>query len=118
MAAPDNVARAVTSPEDLSAPAAVGRYQLRERVAAGGSAVVYLGYDSGLERVVAVKLLHAHFFDSPRMLGLFQAEAKILAQLDHPAIVPVYDFGRTEDGLYYIVSKYLAGGSLKDWLAA
>src|SRR5262249_43224143 len=95
------------SPADsLRIPPVLGRYQLREQLGRGGSASVHLGFDSELQRVVAIKVLHPQFFSSPTMLGMFQAEAKILALLDHPGIVAIYDVGSTPEGLHYIVSKF------------
>src|SRR5262249_28980692 len=63
-----------------------------------------------LHRDVAVKLPHRHRLASPRDLEAYLAEARVLASLDHPGVVPIYDFGRTEDGICYLVSKFLPGG--------
>jgi PAS domain-containing protein len=104
------------TPPDL--PPMIGRYRIRQRLAAGSSATVYLGYDEELHRPVAVKVIHSHLLNSPKAVALFQAEARILAQLDHPGIVPVYDLGRTPEGLSYLVSKLVEGCDLETWLAA
>jgi serine/threonine protein kinase len=100
-------------PDDVEVPDSLGRYRLQERLGAGQSADIYLGYDEALHRLVAVKVIQPRFFSSPRVMASFLAEARILAQLDHPGILPVYDVGRTDDGLHYLVSKYLEGSDLK-----
>ncbi len=93
----------------------LGRYQLLERVGRGGMAAVYKAYQSGLDRYVAIKVLPVYLAHDPRFLGRFRREARAIAQLNHPNILPVHDFGREGD-LTYIVMKYVEGGTLKDLL--
>jgi hypothetical protein len=78
----------------------------------GGFGIVYKGYDDQLRREVAIKIPHRERLRSARDAEDYLAEARILAGLDHPGIVPVYDCGRTEDGLCYVVSKFLGAGDL------
>jgi serine/threonine protein kinase/formylglycine-generating enzyme required for sulfatase activity len=73
---------------------------------------VYLAKDEDLDRPVAIKVPNRERVASPHDLEAYFREARILAQLDHPHIVPVYDFGRTDDGLCYVVSKFLGGSDL------
>jgi len=90
----------------------IGRYQVQRILGSGGFGTVYLALDGELSRAVAIKV--------PRLSRVIQlgdaedylAEARILASLDHPAIVPIFDFGRTGDGLCYAVSKYVEGSDL------
>src|SRR5262249_18038162 len=93
-------------------PARLGRYRLREKLGAGSFGAVYRYYDEGLARDVAVKFFHAARLASTEGLAAYLQEARTLAALDHPGIVPVYDFGRTEEGACYLVSKLVRGGNL------
>ncbi len=90
-----------------------GRYQLIRELGRGGMATVYLGRDPRFERDVAVKVLPAQFMHDPQFIARFQREAQTIAKLEHPAIVPVYDFG-DENGQPYIVMRYMSGGSLSE----
>jgi serine/threonine-protein kinase len=78
-------------------------------------AVVYLARDPYIERQVAVKVLPRQFTFDPQFRARFQREAKAIAALEHPAIVPVYDFGE-HDEQPYIVMRYMPGGSLHERL--
>ncbi len=89
-----------------------GRYRLDDLIAEGGFAQVWQGYDLELHRHVAVKLPKPSRLDSTEA---FLAEARRVAQLKHPGIVPVHDVGR-EDGTCFIVSEFVEGGSLGDHL--
>ena len=84
----------------------------------GGFGRVYLAYDADLHREVAVKVPLAG--DASRFLDVeaYLREARIVARLSHPNIVPVYDVGRTDDGRCYVVSKYMEGGDLRRGSAA
>lgn len=96
-------------------PKKVGRYEVKEELGRGGMATVYRGYDARFERDVAIKILPAEFLHDPQFSVRFDREAKIVATLEHPAIVPVYDVGKAE-GLPYYVMRYMKGGSLSDRL--
>jgi len=93
-------------------PASIGRYKVTSVLGQGGFGRVYLAYDAELDRPVAIKVPvtegAAAFIDVEAYLD----EARILARLSHPNIVPVYDAGRTDDGLCYVVSKFIDGGDL------
>src|SRR5439155_18532954 len=78
----------------------------------GGFGRVYLAHDDELDRPVAVKVPHRHRIARPEDIEAYLAEARILARLDHPHVVPVYDVGRTDDGLCYVVSKFVEGSDL------
>lgn len=97
-------------------PEKIGIYEVKSELGRGGMATVYRGYDSRFEREVAVKVLPSELLHAdPQFRTRFQREAKIIAQLEHPSIVPVYDVGETEDTkLPYFVMKYMNGGSLSE----
>jgi predicted Ser/Thr protein kinase len=96
-------------------PEKIGRYIIESELGRGGMAVVYLARDPYVERQVAVKVLPRQFTFDPQFRARFQREAQVIATLDHPAIVPVYDFGE-HDEQPYIVMRYMKGGSLADKL--
>jgi eukaryotic-like serine/threonine-protein kinase len=76
-------------------------------------ATVYRAVDPRFEREVAVKVLPVELLRDPSFRARFEREAKLIAALEHPAIVPVYDFGE-EEGQPYLVMRYMPGGSLAD----
>ena len=92
-----------------------GRYQIKRVLGHGGMATVYLAYDPHFERDVALKLLPSQFLHDPKFQQRFRLEAVTVGRLEHEAIVPVYDFGE-DHGQPFFVMRYLAGGTLRDWL--
>ena len=92
-------------------PQTIGRYIIKEVIGQGGMGAVYLGYDPQIERNVAVKILPREMLHDPMFALRFEREAKAIAVLDHPAVVPVYDFGKDRDQPY-IVMRYMGGGTL------
>lgn len=88
------------------------RYRLIARIAAGGMAVVYKAQDTMLGRIVAVKILRESFAEDPTFQARFQREAQAAANLSHPNIVTVHDFGMDGDK-QYIVMEYVEGSDLK-----
>ncbi|MFO3796342.1 MAG: serine/threonine-protein kinase, partial [Anaerolineales bacterium] len=93
----------------------IGRYEIQGELGRGGMAIVYRAYDPVFEREVAVKVLPSHLIEDPQFRKRFEREARIVAQLEHPAIVPVYDVGE-DDGQLFFVMRYMSGGSLSDRL--
>jgi serine/threonine protein kinase len=91
------------------------RYRLEALLGDGGMGTVYRAADLNLERQVAVKLMHSHFARQEEFRARLVQEARTSAQLDHPSIVRVYDFGDSELGLF-IAMEYVDGGSLRDHL--
>jgi serine/threonine protein kinase len=102
----------VAHADEPAQPLQLGRYKITAKLGAGGFGIVYRGYDEELRRDVAIKVPHHQRITEPEDVEKYLAEARILASLDHPHIVPVYDVGRTEDGLCYVVSKYIEGSDL------
>src|SRR4029077_10677478 len=94
-------------------PSKLGRYRITSRLGFGAFGVVYKASDDELRREVAIKVPHRHRIQSPRDVDDYLAEARILAGLTHPGIVPVYDVGRSEDGLCYVVSRFVTGCDLE-----
>jgi serine/threonine protein kinase len=89
----------------------IGRYLVQEELGHGAMAAVYLALDPAMKRQVAVKVLTRSLSTDPEFRGRFGREAEVIARLEHPYIVPVYDFG--EHGAQpYIVMRYMPGGSL------
>lgn len=91
------------------------RYRLKEKIGSGGMADVYLADDQLLGREVAVKVLHAQYAADPAFIQRFRQEAQSAANLNHPNIVNIYDWGN-EGELYYIVMEYVEGRDLKEIL--
>lgn len=90
----------------------VGPYLLKSQLGQGGMATVYLAYHEQLDREVALKVMHRNFLDDATFVARFTREAQIVAILEHPNIVPVYDFDE-HDGLPFLVMKYIKGQTLK-----
>jgi WD40 repeat protein/serine/threonine protein kinase len=100
--------------ENLSGTTLKG-YELRERVGSGGYGAVYRAYQSTVGRDVAVKIILPGYANQPEFIRRFEAEAQIVARLEHLHIAPLYDYWRDPDGAY-MVMRLLRGGSLKDAL--
>ncbi len=90
------------------------RYRAERVLGEGGFGRVYLAFDKELRRQVAVKVPTAKRFKKPEDAEVYLDEARTVAGLDHPNIVPVYDMGRTADGSIYVVSKFIEGRTLRD----
>jgi branched-chain amino acid transport system substrate-binding protein len=92
-----------------------GSYQITAPLGEGGMAAVYKAYHPAMDRYVALKVLPRHFASDPQFVTRFQQEARVLAQLQHPHILPVFDFGEA-DGYTYIVMPFVKSGTLTDLL--
>ena len=101
-----------SSGSTLGDPTKIGRYRIIHRLGQGGFGRVYLAHDDDLDRPVAIKVPNPERITHPEDVEAFLVEARILAKLDHPNIVPVHDVGRTEDGLCFVVSKLVEGSDL------
>jgi len=90
-------------------------YELRESIGAGGFGNVYRAYQPVIDREVAIKFILPQFANQPDFIRRFETEAQLVARLEHPHIVPLFDFWRDPDGAY-LVMRLLRGGSLRDVL--
>jgi WD40 repeat protein/serine/threonine protein kinase/DNA-binding XRE family transcriptional regulator len=123
------LARAESKPSPLPTPSpnpgeigltnlsgrAVKGFQLGEKIGSGGFGVVYRAVQPTIERDVAVKIILPKYANHPNFIRRFEAEAQLIARLEHPHIVPLYDYWREPDAAYLIM-RLLHGGSLEDQL--
>lgn len=97
----------------MATPEKIGRYIIKAELGRGGMATVYHAHDPLFEREVALKVLPREMLHDPQFRSRFEREIKMVASLEHPSIVPVYDVG-DEDGQPYFVMRFMTGGSLSD----
>jgi len=88
------------------------RYLIKDTLGTGGMAVVYQGYDTALDRTVAIKILRKDYSENQEVQELFRQEAKSAANLTHPNIITIHDFGFDEDRIF-IIMEYVPGPDLK-----
>src|SRR6266481_3324793 len=93
-------------------PDRIGRYRVERLLGKGGFGLVYLAHDEQLQRLVAIKVPHRRLVSRPQDAEAYLTEARTVANLDHPHIVPVYDVGSTEQFPCFVVSKYIDGTDL------
>jgi serine/threonine protein kinase/formylglycine-generating enzyme required for sulfatase activity len=98
-------------------PQQIGRYRVERVLGKGGFGLVYLARDDRLQRLVAIKVPHRKLVECPEDAEAYLTEARTVANLDHPNIVPVHDVGCTEDCPCFVVSKYINGTDLAKRLA-
>jgi hypothetical protein len=98
--------------EEATFPQRIGRYRVERILGQGGFGKVYLAHDDQLSRPVAIKVPHAKFVARPDDADAYLTEARIVAGLDHPNIVPVYDVGSSEECPFFVVSKFIEGSTL------
>jgi hypothetical protein len=91
----------------------IQQYQIVEHIGRGGMADVWSARDFRLNRMVAIKTIMRGFSGSSDPVALFRREAQTIARMEHPHILPIYDFGEHK-GQMYIVMRYVTGGSLGD----
>ena len=89
------------------------RYEIIEKIGAGGMSIVYKAKCNKLQRYVAIKVLREEFVSDEEFVSRFRVEAQSAASLSHPNILNIYDVGNEED-LYYIVMEYIQGKTLKE----
>lgn len=92
----------------------LGKTQIVSLLGQGGMATVYKGYQPDVDRYVAVKVLPPHPARDPGFVERFKLEARTVARLQHPHIVPLYDYGTEANDIFYLVTAFIDGGSLNE----
>jgi hypothetical protein len=95
----------------------MGRFRIEGRIGSGSFGAVYKGYDERLQRFVAIKVPHRGLISRLEDVSKYVEEARLLAKLKHPHIVPVYESGSMDDGLCYVVSPWIDGHDLMQEIA-
>ena len=95
----------------------LGPYRIINQIGKGGMATVYKAYQPSVDRYVAIKVLPSQLAESQEFATRFHQEARIIANLEHPHILPVFDYGES-DGIAYFVMRYLEAGTLKEKMEA
>lgn len=113
----DDVDESVVADRQPRAPSItrLGRYRLVREIASGGMATVNLAVTEGLDKLVALKIIHPHLAQEESFVRMFLDEARLASAITHRNVCNVFDFGET-DGRYYIAMDYLSGQSLRDVL--
>jgi eukaryotic-like serine/threonine-protein kinase len=93
----------------------IDRYEIKGELSRGGMATVYYAYDPRVGREVAIKVMLKEFLNDPTFRQRFEREVKSVVDLEHPAIVPVYDYGE-DNGQPFLVMRYMSGGTLAERL--
>src|ERR1700757_1730264 len=96
-------------PDATPLPQRIGRYRVEKILGQGGFGIVYLANDDQLGRPVAIKVPHPHQVQDAKT---YLSEARTVAPLDHPHIVPVFDVGSTDECPCFVVSKFVEGRTL------
>lgn len=94
----------------------LGAYLIQNKIGEGGMSFVYKGYHARLRRDVAIKVISSEIAASSDFRARFEREAQLIASLQHPNIVTIYDFGES-DNITYLVMQYVNGGTLRDRLS-
>src|SRR5260370_23613748 len=109
---PTDGAPAAAGMASAGLPDRIGRYRIERVLGKGGFGLVYLAHDDQLSRPVAIKVPHRNLVDRLEDAEAYLTEARTVANLDHPHIVPVFDVGSTEQFPFFVVSKYIDGADL------
>lgn len=91
----------------------LGSHHVLEQIGFGGMASVYIAYQPGLERLVAIKVLPEQYAQNAKFMERFAQEARIIARLEHPNIIPIYNFDN-HDGIAYLTMRYVQAGTVKE----
>ncbi len=110
---PTSIGNKKKSPRLVPIPDHIGRFRIDNLIGQGAFGRVYRGFDEELQRQVAIKVPSTVRIEGAGGVDAFLAEARTVAQLDHPSIVPIYDVGKLESGDCYLVSKFVEGTDLR-----
>lgn len=105
---------ASTAADPLVGTVVAGRYEIVSRLGQGGMGTVYRAHQLGMERDVALKLMNPELLDDPKAATRFEREMRCAAQRNHPNIVTIYDFGKTDDGRFFLAMEFLEGETLRE----
>ncbi len=108
----DAISKQAEPEASVGHPGRIGRYRVEKILGQGGFGLVYLAHDDQLQRLVAIKVPHRHRVSTAEDAEAYLTEARTVANLDHPNIVPVHDVGSNEHFPCYVVSKYIDGTDL------
>ena len=103
-----------TPPDDLLGKT-LGQFEIIEEIGRGGMATVYSARQTSMNRMVAIKVLPRHLMHDPNFYERFEREVDVIAHLEHPHILPIYDYGQTE-GIPFIAMRFLGGGSMEQMI--
>jgi serine/threonine protein kinase len=92
----------------------IGQYEIQSLIGQGGMAVVYRAHQGSMKRDVAMKIVSSPITLDPAFMERFKRETQVLTNLEHAHIVPVHDYGTTEEGYTYLVMRHVKGGSLSE----
>ena len=95
-----------------------GRFEIQALLGAGGMGAVYLARHIYMDRPFAVKVIRCSYLDYPSIEARFQREARLAAELDHPNLIEIFDYGHCERGQSYLAMEYVPGPTLRDLLTA
>jgi serine/threonine protein kinase/WD40 repeat protein len=107
----------MTSTEQTTEQTTIRGFELLETIGKGGFGVVYRAYQPLVAREVAIKIIVPEHANNPNFIRRFESEAQLVARLEHPYIVPLFDYWRDPDGAY-LVMRYLRGGNLRKRMKA
>ena len=106
------------APQSLVGRVLSGRYRIERLIGEGGMGAVYQAEHTHIRKRVAVKVLHAEMIRLPEVVARFEREALAAAHIEHPNVAAASDFGKLDDGSFFLVLEYVEGNSLRDVLAA
>src|SRR5215472_1365022 len=104
-------------PEALLGKMLSGRYRIERVIGEGGMGAVYAAEHTLMRKRLAVKVLHPEMSRLPEVVARFEREAMAAAHIDHPNVASATDFGKLDDGSFFLVLEYVEGHSLRDLLA-
>jgi len=113
VAAPAPVAAQAQAAESLVGTTLVGRYKVERLLGQGGMGAVYLVYHTGIRKRMALKVLRADVMRNPAVLARFEREAMAAAHFDHPNVAAAHDYGRLDEGSFFLVLEYVEGQELR-----
>ena len=113
-ARPESANDSLPNPGALVGTTLGGRYHLEKLLGEGGMGAVYQAEHTHMRKRMAVKVLHPEMSRMPEVVARFEREAMAAAHIDHPNIAGATDFGKTDDGSFFLVLEFVEGTSLRD----